>query len=277
VLDRQARTPVVTCFVKKPNTSSFTTFGAVHTSVKAEGDNGNCQVDSSVMNEQGDYEFKVSAVSGSDSEESLTVTVKYDTSGPGTPNYFSKEHPSLCRWIIKFHTADDAGATTKVEIYSSDQKTFDTNNGTRVGTVNIGSNQDGSFTHDRGDSCDREWYYVIRAFDAAGNQSDYRGDEVVISLTSSTSTTSTAPALVVATGNGNVLGKEDDQADVDQTGEVLGEEKTVIPETVEGTGLVVRAKNIAGNIGKSKFTWWIVGMIIVLGTLYVIARKKKTQ
>jgi len=269
VLDRESRTPVVTCYVKKPGASSFVSFGSAYTSVKPMGDNGSCQVTGSVISEQGVYEFYVTAVAGSYSEDSVHVSVSYDTSGPGEPNYYSKEHPSFCKYIIKFHTADDGGATTKVEIYSSDSKTFDTNNSSRVGTVNIGSNQDGTFTHDRADNCDRDWYYVIRAFDSAGNQSSHRGDEMVkIGSTTTSTSSSSSPALIVATASrGSVLGElatgeEEtstpsdesikDSAD-SETGEVLGEE---------------------ANIPKTSSYWWIVIAILVVGTAYGVIRKK---
>jgi hypothetical protein len=124
VLDRLARTPSVTCYVKKPGSGSFVSFGAVQVASKSTGDSGNCQVDSTIVSTQGTYEFKVTAVSGSDSEDSATVSVVYGTGGPGQPTSYSKEHPESCKYIIKFHTASDGGLTTKVKIYSSDRPTL---------------------------------------------------------------------------------------------------------------------------------------------------------
>jgi hypothetical protein len=267
VLDRESRTPVVTCYIKKPGSSSYVSFGGTHTSVKAMGDNGSCQVTGSVISDQGIYEFYVTAVAGSYSEDSTHVSVSYDTSGPGEPNYYSKEHPSSCKYIIKFHTADDGGATSKVEIYSSDSKTFDTNNGTRVGTVNIGSNQDGTFTHDRADNCDREWYYVIRAFDSAGNQSNHRGDEMVKIGSTTSTTASSAPALIVAnSGRGSVLGE---LANGEEESSSTGDESV---EDIAGS----ESGDVLGeeaNIPKRSSYWWIVIAILVVGT-YGIIRKK---
>lgn len=269
VLDRAARTPVVTCYFKKPSTSGFTSFGAVHTSDKPTGDNGTCQVDSSVMNDQGVYEFYVTATAGSDSKDSDHVQVNYDTNGPGTPGNYSKEHPSICRWIIHFHTAADNGLTQRVEIYSSDQTSFPTDAGSRVGTITIGSNQDGSFTHDRGNDCDRSWYYVIRAFDSVGNQSDYVGDSVV-NVTTVAGSASPVPALVLARATGNVLGEESVVAS--PAPEIS---PSPSPTTIPGSGLVMGAKDAIKSSLASHRTWWIVGLVaIILGAIYVALRRR---
>ena len=271
-LDRQARTPSVTCFVKKPGAASFVTFDVVHSATKPEGDHGFCQVNSSVMSAgDGTYEFKVNAVSGADSEDSSVVSVTYDTSAPGEPTSYSKDHPSICRWVIKFHTNSDNGATVKVEVYSSDQLSFNTDSGTRVGSVAIGSDQNGEFIHDRADNCDREWYYAIRAFDATGNQSAHRGDEVVnITVVNPTVTTSAIP---VVAGSGSVLGQ--DQTDSD-SGEVIGEETTA-PEEIEGNGLLSGATEAVKDLASGASKWWVIAGIILLGGALYAARRKKIQ
>lgn len=273
VLDRAARTPLVYCYVKKPGSSSFSSFGAVHTSDKPEGDNGTCQVDGSVMNDQGVYEFYVTAVSGADSKDSAHVQVNYDTNGPGTPGGYSKEHPSICRWVIHFHTAADNGVTQRVEIYSSDQTTFNTDSGTRVGTVMIGSDQDGSFTHDRASDCDRTWYYVIRAFDSVGNQSDYVGDSVVNVTTVTPSPSPVSPARLVTTTTGNVLGTETATASSSPEPELS---PSPFPTTIPGTGLVMGAKDAIKNAVSNHRVWWIVGGVaVILGFIYVALRRRR--
>lgn len=272
ILDRQARTPSATCYVKKPGAGSATQFDSTKTSVKPEGDNNFCHIDSSLMNDQGTYEFYLIASAGSDSEESSHVNVVYDTSGPGKPTSFSKDHNATCQWTIKFHTADDGGVTQKVEIYSSDQTSFDTNGSTRVGMVSIGSNQDGQFVHDRGGDCDKTWYYVIRAFDSIGNQSDWIGDTVTITTNP---TTSPAPALIV-TKNAQSNQK------VNQ-GDVLGEEATPSvepsksPESSDGQGLVMGVKDAVKSASKGKKAWWIFDILAILGIIYVVRQKTRHQ
>lgn len=272
VLDRLSRTPVVTCYVKKPGEGSFVSFDASHTSVKPEGDNYACHIDGSVMSNQGDYQFYVSVVSGSDSENSQTMTVNYDTNGPGTPGNYSKEHPSMCRWIIKFHTANDSGATSKVEIYSSDKANFATDNGTRVGSIDIGSDQGGTFIHDRADGCDKEWYYVIRAYDVIGNQSAHIGDEITRNTVVAPSPV--AGAVVITKSAGSVLGKTDDHSNSTESGEVLGEVKDVSGDTTSNPGRLASTTNAVKNLVTNKFTWWILSILVALGIVYGIARKK---
>lgn len=275
VLDRLARTPSVTCYVKKPGAGSFITFGETFTSSKSLGDSGHCQVSSALLTEQGTYEFYVKASAGADSEDTFSVNVVYDTSGPGTPSSYSKEHPAQCKWIIRFRTADDNGSTSKVEIYSSDQKSFDTHNGTRVGSVNIGSNQDGEFVHDRADHCDREWYYVIRAFDSAGNQSGHAGDQVTIT----SSMSSPVPALLATSGSGSVLGKDDSQ-DADsasEEGEILGDidgEGEMDAEVIEDRGLIDSATTAVKEATQKSTFWWIVITIIALRIIYGFFTRK---
>lgn len=277
VLDINNGTPVVSCYVKKPGTSSYIGFGSSHTSVKPSGDSANCQVNSSVMSDQGSYEFYVIATTSSSSRESAHVSVIYDSNGPGMPTSFSKENPSFCHWVIKFHTADDNGATTKVDIFSSDNKNFNTDNGTRVGTVYIGSNQDGVFNHDRADGCDKEWYYVIRAFDSAGNQSGHLGDEITGATTVATASPTTA-ALITTSANGSVLGKTESKVNEDGKGDILGEEEnTQVPESVEGQGLVATAQGVVQKAVKSKSFWWVLIAISAIGIVYGISRKKITK
>lgn len=276
-IDRLARTPSVTCYVKKPG-GSFTQFDAVQLSSKTEGDSGRCHVDSSILSANGEYEFYVMAVSGGDSEDSSVVKVNYDTEGPGTPGSFSKSQPWSCRYVIKFKTADDNGATSYVEIYSSDSTTFNTDAGTRVGSVGVGSNTEGEFIHDRADGCDRTWYYVIRAFDSAGNQSGHTGDNVTVTTTPATTTTTGAIASTARGTGGSILGDETDGESADGLtqdgvdGEVKGDET----QTEEGSTADSPAAGAAGTAKKMLSSGWFWAIVVagILGTVYVYRRRK---
>jgi uncharacterized repeat protein (TIGR01451 family)/LPXTG-motif cell wall-anchored protein len=265
-LDRNSSQITIKCYVKKTS-GDFVQFDT--DKVLSDGGAGSCQVNGSVLNIQGTYSFKVTASNGSDTVESQTAVVAYDIDGPGTPTNYSKDHPSQCRWIIRFKTADDAGLTTKVEIYSSTDMSFNTNNGTRVGTVAIGSNQQGEFIHDRGSDCDKNWYYVIRAFDAIGNQSGHIGDQVNSSAVASPKSSST-PALTVE--NANLTNAQSTEGQ----GEVLGDDQAD-EQVEEATGLIQGAKEIAGKTLKNKAFWWILSTIAALGIIYGIFKKSKSQ
>lgn len=272
VLDRSLSTPTVTCYVKKPSAGSYVSFGASHVSVKPEGDNGYCQVNNSVISEQGTYSFYVTAVAGSLSEDSAVVTVTYDTEGPDRPTSYTKESAGYCHNKISFHTASDAGKTTSIQIFGSKNTSFNTDAGTRVGSVIIGSDQDGSFTHDLvGDDCNKTWYYVIRAYDSTGNYSAHLGDEVV-TITTITPSPTVVSAIPVS-NRGSVLGQGAEPTDA---GTVLGEEATPSPSpaSLEGTGLLSSLSTALTQSG-SQTWWWIGGLILAILVLYAIFRRRR--
>lgn len=264
-LDKMERELTIKCYVKKPG-ASFVQFDT--DKILSGGGTGSCQVDNSIMSAQGTYEFYVSATAGTGVDETDTAPVIYDTEGPGRPTNYSKEHPTECRWVIKFKTADDGGLTQKVEIYSSTSTNFDTHAGTRVGTVTLGSNQDGQFTHDRGSDCNQTWYYVIRAFDSLGNQSAHIGDELTSITTITPSPTTSAQALLVS--GAGLLGEGSDTPT--QTGDILGEEEVV--EEVLSESIAERATDAVTTTLKNKSFWWLVLVVIALRIVYGITRKK---
>lgn len=234
-LDIQNRPMTVKCYKKASGEASFSQFG-LDINLSAGGTTGNCEVTSSVVNTKGTYEFYVAAQAGSDQVSSSTVSVDFDNTSPDTPKDYRKEKHSSCQYTILFKTADDAGKTAKVEIYRSDKTEFEVNSTTRVGSVNIGSNQEGSFI-DTVPDCNKEYFYVIRAFSSVGNGSGIIGDSVVTKV--ATTTVSPTPgaggvlgAVPVAAGGvlpaGEALGEE--AAEKKAEGEALGE-ATPGPET----------------------------------------------
>lgn len=264
-LDTDMRAVTAKCFVKVPG-GSFTPFDTVKL-LSAGGGSDKCAVTGSLMSTQGEYQFYVTASAGAGEEMSGTVAVLYDNDGPGRPTSYSKDHPSECRWVIKFHTADDGGLTQKVEIYSSKDKNFDTHAGTLVGTVSIGSNQDGEFIHDRGSDCGETWYYVIRAFDSLGNQSAHIGDEVTTTLTLAPSASPTAPgALIVPVGQGSILGEQ-------ETTEPTGTPSGIAPATDGGESLIMGATEAVQDAVKSKGFWLVLLDLLGIGLIIYVVRQ----
>ena len=270
VLDRSFGTPTVTCYVKKPSSGSYVSFGATHTSAKPEGDNGSCLVDSSVVSEQGTYNFYVTAVSGSLSENSATVSLVYDTEGPDRPVYYHKENIGYCHNKISFRSADDGGRTSSIQIFGSTNTTFNTDAGTRLGSVTLGSNQEGSFTHNQvGEDCNKTWYYVIRAYDSVGNSSAHLGDEIV-TITTITPSASPFGAIPVVTGTGSVLGQEASATATNTT--------TPDPEqtsNVEGSGLVAGIKDVVNTATSNPKIWYyLAGVVLLILGIYVYSRRR---
>src|SRR3990167_1571684 len=138
-LDILDRPVTVKCFKKGPSDGGFVQFGS-DINLASGGNSGNCDVNSSILTGNGTYEFKVEATAGSDSD-SETTSVVYNTDGPGDPRDYQKNKTNSCEYTIHFKTADDAGKTVKVEVYRSENMSFNTDSGTRVGTVGAGSNE----------------------------------------------------------------------------------------------------------------------------------------
>jgi len=222
------------------------------------GGTANCTTNSSIMNGDGTYKFIISATNGAPETVSGDVTVVYNTSGPDTPTSYSKEDFESCKYKIKFHTGDN-GNTTKVELYRSANTTFDVNAGSLIATQNIGPDTDGEFTTDKPD-CSKTYYYVIRAFDSAGNGSGVRGDRETHTVTTTTTTTTTtggsaaAGAIPAGTG-GNVLGTAQGALEdaTGASGAVLGEASlsgTPTPtEAISPTATPKRTLFTGRNIG----------------------------
>lgn len=225
VLDIDNRAVTVKCFKKSPTDAGFSQFGS-DINLSAGGNSTNCQVNSSIIGSEGTYEFYAGVTAGSDSVDTNKISVEYKTGGPETPTEYSKEKNS-CVYKIKFKTADDGGKTSKVEIYRNENTSFNTDSGTRVGTVSIGSNTNGEYS-DGVPDCNKTYYYAIRAFDSIGNGSGTRGDSEVHTTTTTSTTVTTpspTPRSAIASGTtGNVLGESTTGGKTgDQTGEVMGE------------------------------------------------------
>ncbi|MDD5415870.1 MAG: hypothetical protein PHE48_02580 [Candidatus Daviesbacteria bacterium] len=278
-MDILGRSVDVQCFKKGPGDSSSSQFGST-LNLSAGGNSGNCEVTSSIVSAEGTYEFYVIATAGSDTATSSTVNVEYKTSAPSTPGNYNKELLGSCQYKITFKTADDGGRTSRVEVYRSDQTSFTADSGTRVGTVWIGSNLEGSFI-DNVPDCGKGYYYVIRAFDGAGNGSGIAGDSVTkVTITSTTTTTTqTSPAPTAAAGailavtsqvgQGDILGVNGEEATSE--GDILGEgtpssEEAGPSETVTPEKKLLTPKNI--------FLATLVLIILGGGYYYYRSRQK---
>jgi hypothetical protein len=217
-LDILSRPITVQCFKKGPSDSDFTQFGD-NINLTNGGNGSHCSL-SSVLIIEGFYQFKVIATADTDSTE-IIVPLDYKTSGPGTPNSYSKEKINNCDYKINFKSADDNDKTIKVEIYRSDKTSFNTNSGTLVSSIAIGSNQE-SITTNSVPNCSQDYYYAIRAFDSAGNGSGVIGDSIITKIipiitTNPTPTSKSAipvknitlaPEPTISAEEGRVLGTE---------------------------------------------------------------------
>ncbi|MBI4038246.1 hypothetical protein HY387_01185 [Candidatus Daviesbacteria bacterium] len=268
-LDVQDRAVTVKCFKKAPGDASFSQYGS-DISLPAGGDTGTCEVTSAILNQDGNFDFYVSAQANGDTEQSSIVTLKRQTSSPGTPQSYSKEKlASGCEYKISFKTADDNGETSKVEIYRSDQTSFNADSGTRVGTVSIGSNQEGSFTNSVPD-CGKTWYFAIRAFNGVGNGSGVTGDSETVVVTKIAETSQQAiPVTESQVSQGSILGQAISEGGEGQT---LGEATKEAQEEI--TPLPSSEPTGAGGLLTGRNFFLALLVIIILGGIYFYRKSR---
>lgn len=262
-LDINQNPVVVKCFKKFSTDTSFTQFGADITSVNVGYNASHCSL-SSVLSTEGTYQFYVTA----NGVKSNTVTMDYKTSGPGTPNDYRKDHPNNCDYKIHFKTADDSGKTVKVEVYRADITNFTANAGSLVSTVNVGSNEERDITNSVPD-CSKNYYYVIRAFDNAGNGSGIVGDSVVKIVSGSTINTTTS---TVNTGaipvTGSNISPEATTSPTEQNGDAT---------TNNGEGSVLGTQEFTKNFLQKYWLWLILLLVIIIRIIGYVTGKKKTS
>ena len=277
VLDTSATpTPITAkCFKEGPGEGSFTQFGP-DIAISAGGNSANCADVPSVVNTNGTYSFYVSATNGSETQTSSTVSVDYNTNGPGTPGNYSKEHPTSCEYLIKFRTADDGGKTSKVELYRSTNTSFSADNGTRVQSMGIASNTDGTFTDNVGD-CSKTYYYAIRAFDNAGNGSGVVGDSET-HITNPTTTTQASgstnqPTNTAGSGAIPVVTSSVTRGSSEEVTPQPTTDQNVLGASVAPTKSPAQ-KTSGGLFSATNMLGGLAG-IIILGVLFWLWRRRK--
>jgi len=271
-MDLKIQPITVRCFMKKPSTGYSQIGGDL--AIAAGGNSGLCPLTSSMINEKGTYQFYATAHTASDNATSETITVDYNTDGPGTPTNYSKEEVSDCEYKISWRTADDGGKTTRVEIYRSESNTsFSADAGSRRTTIYMGSNQNGTYNDVVGD-CAKTYYYVLRAFDSADNGSGLVGDSVTI-VTTTTTTTTTTTGSGGTTGGGAIPVANATVAPGATEGTVEGaeEERGSAPETEETEeGAVLGEETEKGaNPMVSAITWMKANKLLTAGGILILA------
>ena len=282
-LDLAKRDVTVTCQKQGPSDGGLVTFGSPQTFTNG-GNTGTCAVDSSILSVAGTYKFQTTATADSETQPSNEVTVVYNTEGPGDPRDYSKSKPSACEYKIHFKTADDAGKTVKVEIYRSENTSFSADAGTRVSTVNVGSNTERDETISG--TCDKTYYFAVRAFDAGGNGSNIVGDSethVTITLRSATTTSTTTTGGVTTTETGIGAVEVPEGAGLSVEGETVPTEEGTALGEATGTAEVITLPE-EGQVKGAKtsiFTKPVIVLLcgILLGTAFAIwyANRKKIQ
>jgi hypothetical protein len=270
-LDILGRSMTAKCYKQGPTDGGFVQFGS-DIALSSGGNTSYCANSNTFMNENGTYAYRVDVSAGADTA-SDTTSVTYNTSGPGDVKDYSKTHTNSCEYTIHFKTAADSGKTVKVEVYRSENTSFNADSGSRVGTVNAGSDEAHDFTNTPPD-CNKTYYYAIRAFDSSGNGSAVVGDNVTTNtVVNPTGTTGSVGAIPVSGNGGSVLGKSTGATGASAEGDTLGATSTTpSAEITKAPSASSKDSSMFSNARKIS----IGGGILLLGVI-LYAFWKKSQ
>jgi hypothetical protein len=260
-LDIANREIAVSCFKKGPLDGGYSQFDVTKNLIPG-GNTDSCNVDSGILNSAGTYSFYVVAVAGADSVTSSTVSVDHNTSGPSTPDSYSKEKINDCDYKIKFRTAND-GKTIKVELFRSDSLSIHIDSGSRVGTLSIAPNTAGEITNSI-PVCSKEYFYAIRAVDIYENASGITGDNFT-----KVTTTTTTPTVVAGAQGAIAIGTGS------QVTEGAGTEATVTP-SVTGEPTAEPTPAVLGTqTSKYNYLRWVEAALLVIAVIFFLKSRKR--
>ena len=271
-LDITNREIAVSCYKKGPSDGGFIQFDTVKNLI-AGGNTDYCSVTNSILNSNGSYSFYVTATAGLDTVTSSTVIVDFNTSGPGTPESYSKEKLNDCDYKIKFKTAND-GKTVKVELFRSDSNSISINTSDTIATKYIGPNTEGDFTNSV-PTCGKNYYYALRAVDSSDNVSGITGDSFTTVIYESTTTgTTTTQGAIPVSGTSQVTGSNVVVADTTGT-----EEVSPTPSTTSDETLTPSVSPTPSVLGTQTSKWnnlkWL-SLPLILIAVYFFYRSKKS-
>jgi uncharacterized repeat protein (TIGR01451 family) len=196
-LDLGGATVSVQAYYKRPNEGNFSALGG-----PVIGNSGQISVQSIITSDDGTYEFKVEAT-GTSSDTSDTVSTKLDRISPDAPRDFKKERVAVGTYKISWKTPDDA-TINRVVIWKSESANFDANDSNKVAVVDSSANLEQSYFDNVDPS--KNYFYVLKSVDEAGNSSNFEGDKVQITETIGAST-STTGATGTSAGQGSQAGQ----------------------------------------------------------------------
>ena len=206
------------------------------------------QVTGSQMDSETTYKFTVKLNTG----KSDSTTTIFDKSGPDPVSGFSKEGLSD-GYRLHYHTPTNDDFS-HVIIYRGDTKGFEADSAHEIATVNC--SRDSDMTYEDHSGLDK--YYLIRAIDKAGNSSGLAGDggETIVTEETPSPTTGEEVTILPSTGEGSVLGEEDNEA-------------STMEEMSKGNGIVERINSFASTTPEP-FKWILTHKKISIGILLII-------
>lgn len=226
------------------------------------GASGQVQVTSSQVSEQGKYFFKVE-VTSSDGSASKETSVVFDSSGPSSVSGYSKEKVAPGFYRLKWTNPSDSDFS-RVLIYRNDNPSFSADGAHKVGE--LGGAPGAEMTWDDvGLDTSKDYYYILRALDKAGNSSGLVGDQGTV-----LGETTVVTALPLSTEVVSVPGEAGDGE-----GEVLeasDEAEEAAPSAVEEA-----AKTVDAVSQRPLVKWGVGGLIAALAIYIFFASKRRSS
>ena len=215
------------------------------------------QVDSSEIDSQTKYYFKVT-LDGSVSDETSTT---YDVAGPSPVTGYRKDDGGNNTVVIHWRNPDSEDLA-KVIIYRGETVDFTADGNHEIATVYGTPNSEMTYSVNIPDTT-KTYYYSIRAVDKAGNTSSLVGDgstsSTVVAQTPTQNGTGTVTTLPKEGGSG---------------GQVLGEEESIENEpTPEPANSLV--EKITEKLPTIKGFYIGLGLVVLAIVLYLYFRKAK--
>ena len=263
VLDTNGNAITAKCLKKGPVDSDFSQYGS-DIILSAGGNASQCNT-LSAIDRVGSYQFKVEA----NGVSSNTINLDYKDIAPGTPTDYRKENINgNCDFKIHFRTANDEGRTAKVELYRSTDSAFTANNDSLVHSVNIGSTQESDIYNSVPD-CSKTYYYVLRAFDSAGNGSDVIGDTITVkTIYNQTSVTGTPAQGAIPVDGSNIPAESDSNP--------ASSDENQSENDNQSTGQILGSQIQIGNfINNHKIISAVIGIAILAIIIYAFKKIRK--
>ena len=216
---------------------------------------GSFLVDGNLLSGDGKYYFLVKATSDGVTVQSDEEIVTIDRQAPGPVSDYRKEKINSLKYKICWKNPNEDDFK-EVLIYRSDKTEFDANSSTLITRVSGAKNEEKCWENDVPD--DKNYYYVTRVIDQAGNISGVVGDsEVTVTTTEQVAgaEASTSPALITLPAVSPAPSEE---------GQILGGETIeTTPEPGIISGLGQTATETISRLG----TWKTIGLVAVIGGL----------
>lgn len=210
-------------------------------------------IDGGILSGDGLYKIYFQAVSGAETVNSDEESFTIDRAAPGPVSNYRKERTGAFIYKLCWKNPDEEDFN-RVIVYRSDKKEFQADSSTQVAEVGGSKNEEKCYENGIPES--KDYYYVTRVIDHAGNISGVIGDSDV-------TVTTVLGANVTATPTPTTMGLplakvSPETTSVSEEGQILGGETSKAAEQKPGFVQTLNNKIV-------KFGFWkILGIIIII-------------